>query len=267
MLFLLLILLSILSATFGSFIVWNNIVNYFDSFAHSAVFSVVIGQVLHLNEFTTLIVFAVIFASSFAICILRKVRLDNNLLIIVSSFFIGAASIFNSYFENKPHNHEHCEEGMMNLFLGSNFQELNEIELNNYVILSLFLLILCILYYKSWLKIIVNSQLIPLQNKDYLKYFIFLIAIGLFSIVTTKINGILLAIGTSIIPVFIVKKFTYTPTQMILCAIIFNIFISLISLGICYKFNVNYNGLVVLLEFAIFVSLSFTKFKSQHRLS
>jgi ABC-type Mn2+/Zn2+ transport system permease subunit len=145
----------------------------------------------------------------------------------------------------------------MNLFLGNNIDSLQAINLNNYIFLSLILLVVCIIYHKDWLKIILNQQLIPMQSKNYIQYFIFLFAVGLFSIVTVKINGVLLSIGTSILPVFIVKNFANTPNKMILYTIIFNILISLFSFIICSNLNINYNGFVVLTEFAIFILLSF----------
>jgi len=258
MLFLLLILISILSGVFGSFIVWNKITNYFDNFTHSAIFSVIIGNALHLNEFYTLCVFASLFALSLSICIAKKIKLNNNLLIIIGCFFVALSSIFNDYFETHvTHNHEEHESGIMNLFLGNNIDSLQAINLNNYIFLSLILLVVCIIYHKDWLKIILNQQLIPMQSKNYIQYFIFLFAVGLFSIVTVKINGVLLSIGTSILPVFIVKNFANTPNKMILYTIIFNILISLFSFIICSNLNINYNGFVVLTEFAIFILLSF----------
>ena len=98
-----------------------------------------------------------------------------------------------------------------------------------------------------------------MKNKDYFHYFVFLLAIGLFSIVTVKINGALLAIGMSILPVFIVRHFAPTQNKMITYAIIFNTTISLFSFLICSKLNINYNGFVLLIEFAIFIFLSFIK--------
>jgi ABC-type Mn2+/Zn2+ transport system permease subunit len=258
MLLLLLFLLSILNGIFGSFIVWNNIVNYFDNFTHSAIFSVVIGHVFHLNEFYTLIVFSSIFSLLLCICISLKIKLNNNLLTIVGSAFIGFAALFNNTCnDHENHNHEHFEDGMLSLFLGNNLNQLKNLNINNYLILSIILLLTSAYYYKNWLKMVLNNQLIPMIKKDYLIYFLFLISVGLFSILAVKVNGVLLAIGTSILPVFITKFFAKTPHQMIIYSIIFNSIITIFSFSICNKFNINYNGFVITLEFLILIFLNF----------
>ncbi len=262
MLFLLLFFLSILNGVFGSFIVWNNIVNYFDNFAHSAIFSIVIGHVFHLNEFYTLVIFALIFSTLLCFCVFLRIKLNNNLLIVVGSAFVGLAALLNNscghnHGATEHHDHEHFETGMLNLFLGNELDNLKNLEIPNYLILSIILLCVSFYYYRDWLKIIVNNQLIPMMKKDYLVYFVFLFSIGLFSILAVKINGVLLAIGTSVLPVFITRFFATTPNQMIIYSILFNISIMIFSFFICKILDINYNGFIIILEFLIFISLSF----------
>jgi zinc transport system permease protein len=256
----LLTLLSILNGVFGSFIVWKNIVNYFDNFAHSAVFSIIIGHVMHLNEFYTLLVFSVLFSIAICVSILLKIKLHNNLLLIIGSAFIGLASLLNHSHqyndEHHHHNYEHFENGMLNLFLGNDMTSLKQLDINNYIFLTFVLLVITAVFYKDWLKIIINDQVTSMTKSCYMKYFVFLFSIGLFSIVAIKINGVLLAVGTSVIPIFIVNFFASTPNQIIAYAIVLNLFIVVTSFFICNAFNINYNGFVIIIEFLIFIALS-----------
>ncbi len=270
MLLLILIAISITSGFFGPFILWNRVSNYFDNFTHSAIFSVVISNFLHLNEFATLFVFASLFSVSISICLFFRLQLNNNLLIIISSLFIGAAGIINhkSMDEAKTHNaeirHEHKnhdhddhdehENGVIQMFLGGDIEDIDYQTLLPYFYVSVILLAISIFFARRWIMNVVNCELVHQNFLYYFSSFLFLFILGGFAIVAVKINGIMLSISSTIFPALIAKNFVKTPYQMIFTSIVINMAVTIISFYSCKTFDIHYSGFVVIFEFCIFLS-------------
>ena len=66
-------------------------------------------------------------------------------MIVVGSAFVGLAALLNNscghnHGATEHHDHEHFETGMLNLFLGNELDNLKNLEIPNYLILSIILL-------------------------------------------------------------------------------------------------------------------------------
>jgi ABC-type Mn2+/Zn2+ transport system permease subunit len=279
MLLLILIIISIISGFFGPFILWNRVSNYFDNFAHSAIFSLTLSNIFHLNEFYTLFLFAGLFSVLLCVCLFFKFKLNNNLLIIVSSLFIASAGIFNNYcshdicnhnhqHENhSSHNHEEHENGIIQMFFGNNIENVQYKTLLPYLYIAICIGIISLFFMKKWLFNIINHQLLTQSKNFYLESFVFLFILGIFSTIAVKISGIMLAISTTIFPGLIAKNFSQSPYQMILYSIFIATSVTIISFFICQKFDIHYNGFVVIFEFLIFITSSLIKNFRNKRLS
>lgn len=270
MLLLILLTISIISGFFGPFILWNRVSNYFDNFAHSAIFSLTLSNIFHLNEFYTLFLFAGLFSGLLCVCLFFKFKLNNNLLIIVSSLFIGTASILNNYCahdhsghhnheqENTVHinhscNHEEHENGIIQMFFGNNIENVEYQTLLPYLYVAICLGVISLFFLRKWIFNVINHQLITQNKNFYFESFIFLFILGLFSTISVKISGIMLAISTTIFPALIAKNFSKSPYQMIWYSILISGSVTIFSFFLCQKLDIHYSGFVVIFEFLIFI--------------
>ena len=263
MLLLILITISIISGFFGPFILWNRVSNYFDNFAHSAIFSLTLSNIFHLNEFCTLFLFAGLFSCLLCLCLFFKFKLNNNLLIIISSLFIGTASVLNNYCAHNhhgydeqehahhSHNHEEHENGIIQMFFGDNVEYQT---LLPYFYIAICLGVVSLFFMKKWIFNIINSNLITQNKTFYLESFIFLFILGVFSTISVKISGIMLAISTTIFPALIAKNFAKSPYQMICSSILISAFVTIFSFFLCQKLDIHYNGFIIIFEFLIFIT-------------
>ena len=269
MLLFILITISVISGFFGPFILWNRVSNYFDNFAHSAIFSLTLSNIFHLNEFYTLFLFAGLFSSLLCLCLFFKFKLNNNLLIIMSSLFIGTASILNNYCEhhahgdenheqteshNHSHNHEEHENGIIQMFFGNGIENIEYQTLMPYFYVAVCLAVVSIFFARKWIFNVINHQLITQNKHYYLESFVFLFILGVFSTISVKISGIMLAISTTIFPALIAKNFAKSPYQMIFYSIFISSSVTSLSFFLCQKLNIHYNGFIVIFEFLIFIT-------------
>lgn len=279
MLLLILVVIAAISGFFGPFILWNRVANYFDNFAHSAIFSLALSNIFHLSEFCTLFLFAGLFSTLLCLCMFFKFRLDNNLLIIISSLFIGCASILNNYcahdhgcdhehshsheqqehnrehgHNHLTHNHEEHENGIIQMFFGNNLESFDYHALLPYFYLAICLGLISVFFTRRWIFNVVNAQLMVQKSHFYLDSFAFLFILGVFSTISVKINGIMLAISTTIFPALIGKNFARSPYQMIIYSVLISVFVTVFSFFICQRFDIHYNGFIVIFEFLIFIT-------------
>lgn len=107
-LLLVLVLFAVVSTYFGCFILWNKITNYFDSFGHSAIFAASIASLFHISEISSLMIFSFLFSLMLFACTSFNIKLNNTLLIVLSSAFIASGILIEDYHKKiHPHHHDH----------------------------------------------------------------------------------------------------------------------------------------------------------------
>lgn len=287
--FLLLILLifAIVSSFFGCLILWQKITNYFDSFAHSAIFAASIASILHIDQTWSLIIFAILFSSLLFICIFFNLKLNNTLLIIISSAFIAGAITINNFHahhqlnhttenntylenqQNTPTSNESQHIGCAHADDDSNFFEfligmplqkwpLKEILNTIFILAGIF--IVSLFCTRQWIIGIINKDLYAPNFKDYLFKLIFLIILGIFSVIMVKFNGVLFSVSLSIFPALIARYFQKGPYKTIFIAIFLNIILTSIAFNIArINPSLNFNIILLSLQFLSFISAASSK--------
>jgi ABC-type Mn2+/Zn2+ transport system permease subunit len=306
LLLIILILFAIISAHFGCFILWNKITNYFDSFGHSAIFAASIASLFHLSEMHSLMIFSFIFSCILFACIYFNIKLNNTLLIVISSAFIASGVLIKDYHEKIHHEHDHeyvIEKEKMNqkLFFKEKILDENnkkndiiedyvgcihENEENNFfdfligmplqkwplkkiLLIAFYLILIFILslfFAKNWLKNIINKNIYVKKRFDRISEFMFLSIIGFFSIIMVKFSGVLFAVSLSIFPALISNYFEKGPIKTISIAIIINIIFTIIAYFLII-YNDAINFNIALLFLQFFTFIGVSLFKKINQIS
>lgn len=298
-LLLVLVLFAIVSSYFGCFILWNKITNYFDSFGHSAIFAASIASLFHLSEISSLMIFSFLFSSMLFACISFNIKLNNTLLIVLSSAFIASGIMINDYNEKIHKNTDNMiqkEKMSHKLFFQSQSVQsvkddviedyvgcIHENESNNFFdfligmplqkwpvkkILTITLLLIAIFAFslffsKNWLKNMINANIYVKKTFDRISEFIFLILIGFFSIIMVKFSGVLFAVSLSIFPALIAHYFEKGPVKTLLIASILNVIFTILAFYLMMRNEgVNFNIILLALQFVSFIFVaSFKKIR------
>lgn len=145
------------------------------------------------------------------------------------------------------------------MFFGKGIENVDYQTLLPYFYIAICLGIISLFFTRKWIFNVINHQLITQSKNFYLDSFVFLFILGIFSTISVKISGIMLAISTTIFPALIAKNFAKSPYKMIFYSIIISVFATTFSFFVCQKIDIHYNGFIVLLEFALFLGSALLK--------
>ncbi len=305
LLLLVLILFSIVSTYFGCFILWNRITNYFDSFGHSAIFAASIASLFHISEISSLMIFSFLFSVILFICISFKIKLNNTLLIILSSAFIASGVLIQDYHENlhkneakqiiqkenMSHNlafngsmesqksendadsiekyvgciHENDSNNFFDFLIGIPLQKWPGKKIFTITVLLISIFIVSLFFARNWFINIINQNIYVKKRFDKFAEFVFLVLIGFFSIIMVKFSGVLFAVSLSIFPAIIANYFKKGPLKTIFIACILNVVFTILSYYIMIS-NKEINFNIILLALQFLTFIIVASYKKIYQI-
>jgi zinc transport system permease protein len=237
------VLLGLIFAPLGCFVLWKKYVYFGDGLAHASMLSAVISILLDIPILYTGIVNAMLFA---LVVFKLKNKSGNNAAIgMTSSIMISIALMLSYIFPNKFN------------FSGLLFGDIVTARPEDIIVLiALFVcVILFFLIYYRKIVIILLSKEIALSrgiNVNMIE-FIFIILLSFSVLATLKIVGALLVTSIILIPAMIARIIASSPLQMILFSIIFAQIMNLAGITFSYYADLPFAPIIIISGGIIFI--------------
>ncbi|MGP1939073.1 MAG: zinc ABC transporter permease subunit ZnuB [Arsenophonus sp. ET-DL9-MAG3] len=207
------ILLAIVAGPLGSFIIWRRMSYFGDTLAHASLLGIVFALLLNLNVFYTVI--AVTLVLSILLIWLEKCQelAIDTLLGIMAHSTLSVGLVLMSLITN-------IRIDLMTYLFG----DLLSITTKDIFLIAISVTIICLIIIWQWrnlLSVTVNQDLAFIDGIKIQRIKILLILITAFAIsIATKFVGALIITSLLIIPPATCRRFSKTPEQMVIAAII-----------------------------------------------
>ncbi|ACA31270.1 zinc ABC transporter permease subunit ZnuB [Histophilus somni] len=213
------ILLSLITAPLGSFVVWRKMAYFGDTLAHSALLGVTLGIFLHINPYVAILILTVLLA-------ILMVWLESNtqysidtLLGIIAHSCLSLGVVTVALLQNVR------VDLMAYLFgdlLALGFDDLYFIAIGVSIVLGIL-----IFFWQPLLSITVSPELAQVEGINIKRMqFLLMILTALTIALSMKFVGALIITSLLIIPAATAKRFARSPEMMVIIAI----FVSMISI-------------------------------------
>lgn len=243
------IILSVLCAIIGIFVILREMVFLVDGIAHSAFAGGALSILLGINPILTIGGFGIITAVSMAY-INEKGKLQNETAIgIVFAFTMALAIIFRSMFTQYTN-------GIDALLFGS----IATVSLDEFIILSIMAAVVLIIIYliqKELFFITMNIEMAKANGLATKKYsYLFLIIVALVIMVSIRSIGVILLLALIVTPPAAAYQLTYQFNTMIKYSILIAVSGSIIGYFFAFILNIAANAMIVCILTLMFL-LSF----------
>lgn len=247
-----LILVSVLCAIFGSFILWKKLSYYGDGLSHSILLGFVFGAIFKINNYIALLIFSLLFTVIKTIMLRNKLFYKDTIIAVTSYFCISVSFLLNDVFKKNIN---------FNNFIFGDLLLINQHDLAIIAIITTLTIVYFIFSYKINLIISINKDLAIISGVNVaLHEFIFLFLLSFTIALLTNIVGVLLVTALLILPSAVSRIFSKTPLQMIIFTLIFSIFINCLSFFIAKEFDINIGSVSIsILSFLFIILVNFKK--------
>jgi zinc transport system permease protein len=249
------LMLGLIAAFYGCFIVWQKAAYFGDALSHSLILAVALAFAINFNVTLAVMLFSIIFAYLLQF-FKRSNHLDTNIYIsIIAAFSLSLGSIINSLSGAKPID-------LHSFFFGDILSIISE-DFIYIFILGIFTLLW---FYNNWnslLKIIINREIALIQkipcHKLELQLFMM---IALMIAISIKIVGVLLVTSMLVIPAASARMISISPNMMLTRSVIISLLSVTTGLFISAFINAAPGPVIVLTSVFVFgVCVSLSKFK------
>lgn len=241
------LILAIIAAPLGCFVVWRKMAYFSDTLAHSALLGIALGVLLELNLQLAVMLFCLFLALS----LLALERLPNlasdTLLAILAHSSLALGIITISLLDNVQ------LDLLAYLFgdiLATNMQEIPALALGAVVLLALLRF--------SWSKLLAISAHEELARVEGIKVefykLLLMLMLALVIAVAMKIVGVLLISALFIIPAASARRFAQSPEAMALIATIIGASAVCLGLAAAYQFDSPAGPAIVVAASCLFVT-------------
>lgn len=244
------ILIGLIFAPLGCLVLWKRYIYLSDGLAHASMLAVFISTILNIPIFYAALINTIIF--SLAIFKIN-LKFDNNTTIgFVSSIMLSISLILSYIFPSEINFH--------NLLFG-NILTITNKELIILVLLSLFVCIFLIIFYKKLVILVINEDIASVSGiKNKLIKLLFLLILSITIIFSIQIVGALLVTSILLIPAIIARIFAYSPLSMIIISIFFAELMNLMGIIISYYADLPFTPVIIISGALIYISLKLIQF-------
>ena len=240
------ILIAVVAAPFGVFVVWRRLAYFGDTLAHSALLGVALGYLLHIN-----LTLGVILTCLLVACLLfffqqQKTLAGDTVLGILSHSSLSLGLVVLAFFET-------IRIDLMSYLFGD-ILAVGKVDLAWIAICGIAALLLLALIWRPLLIVSIHEDLARVEGVrvDLVKLsFVCLLAVLV--AVMMKIVGLILVTSLFIIPAAIARKFVQTPEMMALLAALFGVLAVILGLFSSYHWDTPAGPSIVLAAAGLFV--------------
>ncbi len=240
------ILIAIVAAPFGVFVVWRRLAYFGDTLAHSALLGVALGYLLHIN-----LNFGVILVCLLVACLLfffqkQKTLAGDTVLGILSHSSLSLGLVVLAFFET-------VRIDLMGYLFGD-ILAIGKADLWWILICGAIALVMLLLIWRPLLLISLHEDLARVEgvNVDLVKL-TFVCLLAVLVAVMMKIVGLVLVTSLFIIPAATARKFVRTPEMMALIAAFVGVVAVVAGLTGSYLWDTPAGPSIVLAAAAFFV--------------
>ena len=243
------LLLSVMTAPLGCFVVWRKMAYFGSALSHSAVLGIVMGLMIGISTFWGMLISAVVM--SFLLLQLQKKQLlsDDSLLGLLAHVSLALGLVLLVFLEPIYID--------LNSYL---FGDILAIEQNDVLaMLGIALSVLVILKYhwRDWLLLTINEDLAVVDGVNvYRSQLILMMTLALVIASAIKLTGLLLITSLLIIPAAAARYISDNPIQMMKLATIISLLSTSGGLAASYQFDLPAGPAIVLVSFVCFVLVS-----------
>ncbi len=244
------ILIGLIFAPLGCFVLWKKYVYYSDGLAHASILAAAISIILDLP-----VIYAALFNTIiFAIIVFKlKANTSNNAAVGLTSSVMMSFALVLSYMSEKEFNFSSLLFGDI---IAANIED---IKLLIFILLS----VICffVLNFKNLLLIILSRDVAHSRNINIqFTEFLFLSILSFAIISTIKIVGALLVTSIILIPALCARLVSNSPATMILFAAIIAQIMNLTGFVISYHIDIPFSPIIVLCGGMIYIIMFLIKY-------
>lgn len=240
------VLVAVVAAPFGVFVVWRRLAYFGDTLAHSALLGVALGYLLHLDLTLGVVVVCLAVACLLYLFQQQRTLAGDTVLGILAHSSLSLGLVVLAFFET-------VRVDLMGYLFGDilavSKHDLLWISLVGFLALALLLRI-----WNPLLMISIHEDLARVEgvNVDRVKL-AFVCLLALLVAVMMKIVGLILVTALFIIPAATARKYTRSPESMALLAIFVGVISVILGLGGSYRWDTPAGPSIVLAAAALFV--------------
>ena len=241
------LIVSLVTGSLGSFIIWKNLSYLGDSISHSSILGVALAIMLNISIFSGILLISIIFALLLSYSMNRIYSIDT-VLNIVTNVVISLGMILLSFFPSANSNIIHSLFGDV-LMLTSK-------DLIIMVPVALIVIVLIIYRWKYWLIISVSNDLSASEGVNIgLVKLEFLVVLSIFIAFAAQLVGILLITAFLVIPAAAARLISKTPLHMIIISTIISILSGITGLLLSEKFDIFPGPLIIVVSFVFLLCI------------
>lgn len=240
------VLIAVVAAPFGVFVVWRRLAYFGDTLAHSALLGVALGYLLHINLTLGVILICLLVALLLHFFQQQKTLAGDTVLGILSHSTLSLGLVVLAFFET-------LRIDLMSYLFGD-ILAVGKSDLAWIALCGLIALVFLALIWRPLLLISIHEDLARVEGirVDLIKLsFVCLLAVLV--AVMMKIIGLILVTSLFIIPAATARKFARTPEAMALFAVLFGILSVVSGLLGSYQWDTPAGPSIVLAAAALFV--------------
>ncbi len=225
-----LLLLALLTAPMGCFIVWRKMSYFGATLSHSAILGAIIGIVSGIGVTTGVIGFTVILAIFLSLLLHQRQIAIDTVLGMMAHFTLAISVVLISIMDN-------LQIDLMSYLLGD-ILSISKSTLVWLTVLSIFGVFLIVVFYKGFLNITINKEIAQVEGYSIKKLeAVFMVSLALTISIGMLAIGILLIIAILIIPAATARLFAKSAISMIFVS--FFVTVLSIFLGVYFAYLLN----------------------------
>ncbi|MXP67363.1 zinc ABC transporter permease subunit ZnuB [Pantoea sp. Aalb] len=210
------VFLSIVAGPLGSFIVWRRMSYFGDALAHGSLLGIALGFIFNVNPYYTMVIIIICLAFGLAYLEYYSYLEIDALLGIMAHSFLSLGLIVVSLISNLRIN-------LMSYLFG----DLLAVTLRDVYIISIIVIAVLIIIAWQWRSLLlmsINPELAQIDGINVQRTRLILMLITALTIgVTIKFVGILIMTSLLIIPAATARRFSRSPEQMVVLAVVIGI--------------------------------------------
>ena len=245
------IIVSLVTGSLGSFMVWKNLSYLGDSISHASLLGVALSILLNISISAGILCISVIFAFLLSYGISRVHSIDA-VLNIVTNVTMSLGMILLSFFPSANNNIIHSLFGDM-LMLGNK-------DLIVMASVAVVIVVLIIYRWKYWLIMSISNDLSASEglNMGLIKLE-FLVILSIFIAFAAQLVGVLLITAFLVIPAAAARFISKTPLQMIIISTVISVVSGIIGLLLSEKFDIFPGPVVIIVSFMFLLFMYFIR--------
>ena len=243
------LLLALITAPLGCFVVWRRMAYFGSALSHSALLGIVIGIVAGISVFWGMIATALLM--SLFLLNMQKKHLfsEDSLLGLLAHVTLAAGLVLLALIDPVYID--------LNSYL---FGDILSIENQDIVFIAVISIIVAVIFYyqwKDWLLLTINEDIAIVEGVNaYRAQLSLMLTLALVIASAIKLTGLLLITSLLIIPAITARYLSKTPVDMIWKSIIFSLLGALGGLLLSYQFDLPAGPAIVLSNFLFFIIAS-----------